>query len=118
MYRGIKDVAGIVQGFMRNSGQFCQNKSSLRMLYAQLMQEEFEEWQRAGTEVEEFDACLDLIWVTVGFMIANGWNAAGGWEEVARSNMDKVKDGLVKDKYGKVQKPEGWTPPDLKGFLK
>ena len=42
------------------------------------------------------------------------------WDEVARSNLAKISpDGKVhKRGDGKVLKPEGWTPPNIKDIIK
>jgi len=40
---------------------------------------------------------------------------------VARSNLAKINPEtgkVIKRQDGKVLKPEGWTPPELKQFLK
>lgn len=40
------------------------------------------------------------------------------WAEVQRSNMSKVVDGKVQRRVdGKIEKPAGWTPPDIAGVL-
>ena len=42
------------------------------------------------------------------------------WNEVARSNLAKIDDEtgkVLKRVDGKVLKPEGWTPPDIKSIL-
>ena len=49
------------------------------------------------------------------------YNVEGAWNEVARSNLSKIDPttGKVnKRNDGKVMKPEGWTPPNLKPFVK
>lgn len=111
----VDDVAKL----MRASGQG--GSSHTVALYAQLMGEEFSEFLdawRARDEVEQFDACLDLIWVTLGYMHAKGWPVAAGWAEVARSNHAKIIDGRVlRRPDGKVLKPPHWTPPNLKQLL-
>lgn len=91
-------------------------------LYRTLIDEEYSELieaEVAQIEHEEFDACLDLIWVTIGYMLSRGWPVPEGWSEVAESNLAKIgPDGrLEKRADGKVLKPAGWTPPDLKGVL-
>jgi predicted HAD superfamily Cof-like phosphohydrolase len=42
------------------------------------------------------------------------------WDEVARSNLAKISDNgkVLKRNDGKVLKPEGWTPPDIKSILR
>jgi predicted HAD superfamily Cof-like phosphohydrolase len=45
---------------------------------------------------------------------------AVGWEEVIRSNMDKVdpETGMVRKRSdGKILKPEGWKPPNLSDLI-
>ena len=49
-----------------------------------------------------------------------GADAEGAWREVRRSNLAKINPdtGKVnKREDGKVLKPEGWTPPNLKPYL-
>jgi predicted HAD superfamily Cof-like phosphohydrolase len=94
------------------------------ILYQKLIREEFDEFMRdffAGDEVGQLDGCMDLIWVTLGYCYMKGFDVEGAWAEVARSNLSKIdpETGKVsKRKDGKVLKPEGWTPPELKPFVK
>jgi len=89
-------------------------------LYANLIQEEFEEFIsaiHAEDEVEQLDACMDMIWVILGYCYMKGYDVQGAWNEVARSNLAKIDsttDKVKKREDGKVLKPEGWTPPSLK----
>lgn len=93
-------------------------------LYKKLMAEEYGEFLAATTfsdEVETLDACMDLIWVTIGYCIMKGYDITGAWNEVARSNMAKVdaETGKVKRRSdGKILKPADWTPPNLAPFVK
>lgn len=93
-------------------------------LYASLIYEEFQEFVDAvnsNNDVEQLDACMDMIWVILGYCYMKNFNVYGAWEEVARSNLSKIdkKTGkVIKREDGKVLKPEGWTPPDLKSFIK
>lgn len=109
------DITPVAE-FMRAAKQVVPSTKT-RVLYGTLVQEEFEEWQTAENNEKEFDACLDLIWVIIGYMHSRGYPIEAGWAEVVRSNMDKVKDGPIFDRYGKVQKPEGWEGPKLKGLV-
>lgn len=87
-------------------------------LYADLIDEELEEWSEARDEVEEFDAVLDSIWVLIGYGYSRGWPMEAGLREVARSNMSKCVDGkVIKDEDGKVLKPTDYFPPDLRRVL-
>ena len=93
-------------------------------LYKDLIEEEYIEFNDAiklNDEVEQLDACMDMIWVILGYCYMKGYNVDGAWAEVARSNLakiDPVTGKVNKRKDGKVLKPEGWTPPDLKPFVK
>lgn len=68
--------------------------------------------------VESLDALADLLYVTYGMAHRMDYPIDPAFKEVHRSNMAKLVDGKVlKDAKGKVQKPEGWTPPDLASIL-
>ena len=89
-------------------------------LYIDLIEEEYDEFMAAGTKVEELDACMDMIWVILGYCYMKGFDVEGAWKEVARSNLakiDPVTGKVLKREDGKVLKPEGWTPPDLEKFV-
>ena len=93
-------------------------------LYKDLITEEYREFldsYNSEYEVEQLDACMDMIWVILGYCYMKGWDVNGAWNEVARSNFMKInpETGKVnKREDGKVLKPEGWTPPQLKQFIK
>lgn len=93
-------------------------------LYRNLIVEEFWEFQEAiknNDEVETLDACMDMIWVILGYCKMKGYDTDGAWAEVARSNLDKIDattGKVIKRADGKVLKPEGWTPPKLDSFIK
>jgi hypothetical protein len=90
-------------------------------LYTKLITEEYGEFLDADYDVDELDACMDMIWVILGYCYMRGWDVEGAWNEVARSNLAKINPEtvkVIKREDGKVLKPEGWTPPELKQFLK
>ena len=92
-------------------------------LYKNLIREEFDEFIRAyfhGDEEGQLDGCMDLIWVILGYCYMKNYDVEGAWNEVARSNLSKINPttGKVnKRNDGKVMKPEGWSPPNLKPFV-
>ena len=104
----------------------CDQKPSLENqgLYHKLIVEEFQEYIEAGVannEVERLDACMDMIWVILGFCHMKGYDISGAWDEVVKTNMAKVDPvtGKVRRREdGKILKPEGWKPPDMKKFIK
>lgn len=61
------------------------------------------------------DAAADSIYVIVGLLIACGIDIRPVWQEVQRSNM--AKEGGARRADGKVLKPAGWVPPNIKGVL-
>lgn len=90
-------------------------------LYKNLIEEEFNELKSANSSVDELDALIDILVVTVGAIHSAGFDAEGAWKEVMRTNFAKIdKDtGKVRKREdGKVLKPTGWTPPNLTSFVK
>lgn len=92
-------------------------------LYLDLMEEEWKELKVAidnNDKVETLDALLDFIVVTAGAIHSAGFDGEGGWKEVMRTNFAKIDSAtgkVRKREDGKVLKPIGWTPPDLKPFI-
>ena len=105
--------------------QACDQKSSKEnsQLYFELIKEEFEEYIAAHQiedEVEMLDACMDMIWVILGFCHMKGYNIYGAWDEVAKTNLSKIdaKTGkVIRRSDGKILKPEGWKEPNFSKFI-
>ena len=93
-------------------------------MYLGLIDEEFNELLDAVTindRVEQLDALVDILVVTIGAIRAAGWDAEGAWKEVMDTNFAKIdpETGKVRKREdGKVLKPEGWTAPQLAQFVK
>ena len=104
----------------------CDQKSSVEntSLYHNLIVEEYSEFiaaRNAKDDIEQLDACMDMIWVTLGFCHMKGYDVAGAWNEVLKTNMAKVDPATGKVRRredGKILKPEGWKPPDMTKFIK
>ena len=101
----------------------CDQKQNISNidLYSHLIEEEYDEFLFSMNDEESLDACMDMIWVILGYCYMKGWNVDGAWNEVARSNLAKIdsKTGKVLKSFdGKVMKPKGWKAPNLKPFLK
>ena len=110
--------------FMRACDQSTDtmNESQYAM-YVKLIDEEHQELLEATlTEdrVEQLDALIDILVVTIGAIHSMGADAEGAWKEVMRTNfakIDKETGKVRKREDGKVLKPVGWTAPNLVPFL-
>jgi predicted HAD superfamily Cof-like phosphohydrolase len=93
-------------------------------LYTKLIEEEWQELSVAINNVdrvETLDALVDIIVVTIGALHSMGADVEGAWKEVMSTNfakIDKETGKVRKREDGKVLKPVGWEPPNLKPFLK
>ena len=93
-------------------------------MYLGLIKEEYDELITAifdDDKVEQLDALVDILVVTMGAIRAGGFDGAGAWREVMATNFAKIdrETGKVhKREDGKVLKPEGWTPPNLSPYVK
>ena len=84
------------------------------MLYRNLIDEECKELAQAcdtDDAVETLDALIDILVVTIGAIHSMGADGEGAWKEVMTTNFAKIGED------GKVLKPQGWEPPNLKPFL-
>jgi predicted HAD superfamily Cof-like phosphohydrolase len=92
-------------------------------LYTNLITEEHQELLEATLAedpVEQLDALIDILVVTIGAIHSMGADGEGAWKEVMMTNFAKIdKDtGKVRKREdGKVLKPVGWTPPNLEPFI-
>jgi predicted HAD superfamily Cof-like phosphohydrolase len=93
------------------------------LMYVGLIDEETKELEQAlldNDRVEQLDALIDILVVTIGAIHSMGADAEGAWKEVMSTNfakVDKETGKVVKREDGKVLKPDGWTPPNLRPFL-
>ena len=116
-----------VRAFQRAVGQRVGEKPELpdvseRTLRMKLITEEFNELcdaEEANDLVEIADALADIIYIVCGTAVSYGIPLDDIFEEVHASNMAKLVDGKVLRRAdGKIQKPEGWAPPDIERILK
>jgi predicted HAD superfamily Cof-like phosphohydrolase len=107
--------------FMTACGQSIDHyNQSQYKLYCSLIEEEYKELLAAEDKIQALDALVDILVVTIGAIHSMGSDADGAWQEVMRTNFAKVDPttGKVRKREdGKVLKPEGWTAPDLSGFV-
>ena len=74
----------------------------------------------ADDKVEQLDALIDILVVTMGAVRAAGWDGQGAWKEVMNTNFAKIDPEtgkVIKRADGKVLKPEGWKAPELSQFV-
>lgn len=92
-------------------------------MYLSLIDEEVGELVEAleaNDRVEQLDALIDILVVTMGAIRTAGWDGEGAWQEVMKTNFAKIDPttGKVRKREdGKVLKPEGWQPPNLSPFV-
>jgi len=92
-------------------------------MYLDLIDEEYIELQKAlrtHDKVEQLDALVDILVVTMGAIRAAGWDGEAAWKEVMDTNFAKVNPDtgkVIKREDGKVLKPEGWKAPELSQFI-
>ena len=93
-------------------------------MYLSLIDEEvaeLEEAVMANDKVEQLDALIDILVVTMGAVRAGGFDGEGAWKEVMDTNFAKIDPdtGKVRKRDdGKVLKPEGWKAPELAQFVR
>lgn len=64
------------------------------------------------------DGLADLCYVVIGTAVAYGIPLDRVFDEVHRANMAKAPNGVIRRREGgKILKPEGWQPPDIRGVL-
>jgi predicted HAD superfamily Cof-like phosphohydrolase len=116
-----------VKAFQRAVGQNIGDKPEFpnkeeRDLRKKLLAEEYSEYVVAEYKndiVEVADALADIIYIACGTALSYGIPLDVIFEEVHASNMAKLVDGKVLRRAdGKIQKPEGWKPPDIERILK
>lgn len=99
-------------------------------LYLDLVREEMGELEQAMADyhasenlqdeqlakADALDAICDTIWVLVGLSRTMDLPVDQGWDAVTITNLRKVDPELgtvIRDENGKIQKPQGWRPPDM-----
>jgi predicted HAD superfamily Cof-like phosphohydrolase len=121
MTNPFRDQEKFMKACDQTVGTFNQDQYNM---YLKLVKEEYNELLSAMIDadaVEQLDALIDILVVTIGAIHSAGWDAEGAWKEVMRSNFAKIdhETGKVRKREdGKVLKPVGWTAPELKQFIK
>uniref|UniRef100_A0A6H1ZNM6 Phosphoribosyl-ATP diphosphatase n=1 Tax=viral metagenome TaxID=1070528 RepID=A0A6H1ZNM6_9ZZZZ len=84
-------------------------------LWKDLIFEEFKELMNAGNLVEVASEAVDLIYVTVGLLNNLGINGQKVFDAIHAANMKKLP--IRKREDGKVLKPDGWKPADVRSII-
>ena len=123
-----QDLIGSVYEFMVAADQPPKDFETA-LVYEPIIQEEMREFWDGfelvkqnplshRARMEHLDGIVDTMWTLIAQALAMGYDIEGAMAEVARSNMSKVDGGVIrKTPSGKVVKPEGYSPPNLKGFV-
>ena len=106
-------------------GTACDQEPSIEnyVMYLDLITEEYNELKEAlidDNRVEQLDALVDILVVTMGAIRAGGFDGEGAWKEVMDTNFAKINQTtgkVIKREDGKVLKPVGWKAPKLTPFL-
>jgi predicted HAD superfamily Cof-like phosphohydrolase len=110
--------------FMRACDQQVDGSTTSQYdMYVSLIDEEHKELLEAietNDRLEQLDALIDILVVTIGAIHSMGADGEGAWKEVMQTNFAKIdKDtGKVRKREdGKVMKPVNWSPPNLLPFV-
>lgn len=95
------------------------DRTAMRLDLIQEEASELAEAIHANDIVEVADALADLVYVTYGAALEFGIDLDAVIAEVHRSNMAKLGPNgqVIYREDGKVLKPEGWTPPNIRSVL-
>ena len=121
MTNPFRDQEKFMRACDQSVGEFNEKQFAL---YTNLIIEEQQELLEAtlsDDRVEQLDALIDILVVTIGAIHSMGADAEGAWKEVMKTNFAKIDHdtGKVRKREdGKVLKPTGWVPPNLQPFLK
>src|SRR5256885_10536197 len=80
------------------------------------MQEEVAEFLAAHTVPDQADAMIDLIYFALGTLVEMGVRPEKLFDIVHGANISKrpANGAMVFAADGKVEKPEGWVPPETR----
>ena len=118
MTNPFRDQEKFMRACEQTVGEFNRDQYQL---YCNLINEEFNELVASDNKVDDLDALIDILVVTIGAIHSLGADAEGAWKEVMSTNfakIDKQTGRVHKREDGKVLKPAGWTPPNLEPFVK
>jgi predicted HAD superfamily Cof-like phosphohydrolase len=80
------------------------------------MREEVDEFEQATDLVSQADAMLDLMYFALGTLVEMGVRPERLFDIVHQANMSKrpANGAMVFAADGKIEKPDGWVPPETR----
>ena len=118
-YNDVKEFQIAVGQCVGTKPEFPNGKE--RKLRIDLMLEEVKEYMESedNEDLENLAKELaDIIYIVCGTAVSYGIPLDKVFDEVHRSNMAKLVDGKpIRREDGKILKPEGWMPPNIKEVL-
>lgn len=119
MFNSVKDFHVAFGQLVGENPEFPDKE--IRNLRKRLLTEEFKEYiiGEDNNDLENVAKELaDIIYIVCGTAVSYGIPLDKVFAEVHRSNMDKLVDGkVIYRDDGKVLKPDGWQPPNIKQFI-
>jgi predicted HAD superfamily Cof-like phosphohydrolase len=96
-------------------------ETQLELFRMKFFEEEYNELVGAETDEDKLDACVDLVYIILGYCHLRGWNFAEAWRRIQAANMQKVRarsnDMSKRGSSYDVVKPKGWVAPSLKDLV-
>lgn len=119
MFNDVKEFQTAVGQHVGTKPEFPNGRE--RRLRMDLLLEEVKEYMESEDEEDLVNLAkelADIIYIVCGTAASYGIPLNEVFEEVHRSNMEKLVDGKpLRREDGKILKPEGWAAPDIKKVL-
>jgi len=119
MFQDVKEFQTAVGQHVGQAPEFPDGPE--RALRMRLLEEEMKEYEQGEykNDLENIAKELaDIIYIVCGTAVSYGIPLDKVFDAVHASNMAKLIDGKpIRRDDGKILKPEGWTPPDIKKVL-
>jgi predicted HAD superfamily Cof-like phosphohydrolase len=120
MYKSVKDFHIAFNQRVGEKPELPDMKE--RELRGKLLTEEFKEYINAEHNndiVNIAQELADIIYIACGTAVSYGIPLDKVFAAIHKANMNKLVDGKpLKREDGKVIKPEGWKPADIKKIIK
>jgi len=120
MYKSVKDFHIAFYQRVGENPELPDMKE--RELRGKLLTEEFKEYINAEHNndiVNIAQELADIIYIACGTAVSYGIPLDKVFAAIHKANMNKLVDGKpLKREDGKVIKPEGWKPADIKKIIK